>query len=289
MTPTPQEMHALAHERFLANPNKCYQRHIRELYAEVEGRVPPCNEECYKRKGKCPHLEGYTVRQISRAEAASVILKYEWLQTLGRGITACYGLFSPEGELMGANALGRMGGGVGDICGPGHENQTVCLMRGVCVPYAPKNAGSFFTSKTCKQAHTDFGWSIFFAYSDASASEFGEIYRICNWVCLGQGPGKPEDNFHTDFESPDESRIVTSYALNRDKGKKLASSLGWDESKGAVRQYLRRSGWKPIRRAAKFKYVWFEGPNRRKLQAKCRYDRCDYPRRPQTPVAPTDL
>jgi len=281
MTPTPQEMHARGRERFVADPSKCYQRHIRELYEELEGRKSPCTAECYevkvnpktghKKYGSCPHLEGYTVREITRDEAESIILKYEWLQSMGRGVQACYGLFSAEGELMGANCLGRMGGGVGDICGPGYENKTVCLMRGVCVPHAPKNAGSFFTSQTCEKAHADFGWSIFFGYSDSAAGEIGQIYKSCNWVCLGQGPGKPEGSFHTDFQSPDGSRIVTSYDLNHDKKKKLASSLGWDESKGPVRQYLRRSGWKPIRRAAKTKFVWFEGPDRGKLGAKCRF------------------
>ena len=85
--------HAEARRRFFADPTKCYQRHIRELYEELEGRVSPCSADCYN---KCSHLDGYTVKQITREQAETIILKYEWLagdpmnkSPMGRGISAC--------------------------------------------------------------------------------------------------------------------------------------------------------------------------------------------------------
>lgn len=145
------EAHSMARQRFDADPSKCYQRHIREVWEELEGRRSPCTDEC--RKG-CPHFQKAEreVRKITTDEAASLVLKYEWLAAdpktkspLGRGIETCYGLFL-RGELIGANCFGTMGGKVGDICGPAYADKTGYLMRGVCAHYAPMHAASFFTS-----------------------------------------------------------------------------------------------------------------------------------------------
>jgi hypothetical protein len=275
--------HAIARERFKLEPSKCYQRHIRELYAELEPREP------------LPSLDGAYVKEISRDQAASIILKYEWLTgdprnkaPLGRGNEAYYGLWL-ESELIGANALGRSGGTIGDICGLGYADQTVGLHRGACVHYAPKNAASFFTAETCKKAQRDRGWSIFFAYSDThNASEVGTIYQACNWFYLGEDLGRAEGSFHANFISPDGTRKITSYQLNHDKERKIARELGWNESKGPVRTWLKRSpsedgaGWTQENEYTKKKWCWFEGTpsEKRRLKNACRYDLdLPYPKR----------
>ena len=261
-TPSIAEMHSKALVRFKANPDKCYQRHLRELWDEAENR---------------PHLEslkGARVARISRKEAESVILKYEWLagnpnnkSPMGYGIKAYYGLLL-DGELLGAACLGVAGGQVGNICGSAEINKTISIVRGACVPHAPKNAGSFFVTYVCKQAYHDFGWQIFFAYSDADAGEIGTIYQAAGWTFLGV---RANSGNHYDYLSPDGSRLIKSHALNHDPKRKILLSLKWPpcpihglKPKRCsqcipMRRWLRGLGWKEIANKPKTVWVWFEG------------------------------
>ena len=258
--------HNEALRRYKIEPTKCYQRHIREVWGELEGRPT------------LPSLAGARVEQISRHEAADIILKYEWLQTLGRGVSAYYGLRMPDGELVGASCWGKMGGAVGNICGPEFSDKTICLMRGACAPHAPQNSASFFTRNACRQAYKDFGWEITFAYSDTKdAGEIGTVYQACGWYYLGEGIGS---NVHTDFLSPDRSRKITSYALNhQDERYSLMRSLGWTPEVGAMRPWLDLQGWTRIICPKKKKWAWFEGPRKGLVKSKCRHPFLPYPKR----------
>jgi hypothetical protein len=91
---TLQYMHSLARERFKADPSKAYQRHIRELYADVDNRETITS------------LDNATVEQITNQEAASIILQFEWLQRMGSGTKVCYGL-KIDGELLGVACFGN--------------------------------------------------------------------------------------------------------------------------------------------------------------------------------------
>lgn len=274
--------HAEALRRFRVDPSKCYQRHIREVWSVIDDKHSPCTEACKK---SCAHLpkEKREVKRITTEEAAAVILKYEWLAAnsnnkspLGRGVEACYGLFL-DGELIGANCLGRMGGKVGDICGPHYADKTGYLMRGACAHYAPMHAASFFTSTTCKLARKDMGWSVFFAYSDTEdASECGTIYQACGWYYIGSDLGRGNGSHHSDYLSPDGNRIITSYQLNHDgKDRNVLRSLGWTpDIDMPMRKWLRDvAGWKEIRRYGKKKWVTFVGTDKDKkeMMAVCRY------------------
>jgi hypothetical protein len=261
-----ETMHEIAKSRFVAEPTKCYQRHIRELYSEVEMREHIAS------------LKGAVVERITRARAATIILKYEWLRTLGSGVRAYYGL-KIDGELLGAVCLGTMGGDIRNICGEEYADKTVCLMRGACVPHAPKNAASFLIRHACRLAFKDFGWCVFFAYSDSDAGEIGTVYQASNWYFIGEGLGRPVKSYHTDYESPDGKVIVSSYKLNHDKRRTFVRSLGWDASKGPMRPYIESLGWKPIKRYGKKKWAWFEGPDKDKLKKACRYAFLPYPKR----------
>jgi hypothetical protein len=255
-----QQAHEEARKRFLVDPSKCYQRHIRELWAELEPRET------------LPSLKGATVSQINREQAESIILKYEWLagdprnkNPLGRGVQAYYGLWL-NGELLGANCLGRIGGGVGNICGK-YLKQTGYLMRGACVPHAPKNAASFMTRYTCMTARKDCGWKVFFAYSDThDAAEMGTIYQACGWYFLGEGLGRLSKSGHLDFLSPDKDEIITSYMLNHGTADERIKGMGWTGKKGEKRQTLKQKGWTVLRRMDKKKWAWFEGTQTEKLK-----------------------
>ena len=287
-----KQMHDLARERFKLDPSKCYQRHIRELYADVD------NRETIK------SLDGATVERITNAEAAGVILKYEWLQRMGSGTKACYGL-KLDGKLLGAACFGngtyseaRM------ICIPHWKkglsraeersliatekqarvyiDKTVSLMRGACVPWAPKNSASFLIRKACKQAYKDFGWQCFFAYSDEAAGEIGTVYQASNWHYLGQNLGRKKPG-HSDYRKG--HNTINTYALSGKGGDKLLRSLGWTPEQGKKRTWLRNSGYTCVRtnHSDKHKWVWFEGSDRarKRLRAICRYDFKEYPKRPK--------
>ena len=273
--PDLQALHAIARLRFAQDPSKCYQRHIREVHSEIEGRE------------QLPSLSGAVVERISREDAELIILKYEWLAAdprkkcpMGAGVQACYGL-KLNGELLGAVIFGTMGGNIRLICGEEYAGRTVCLMRGACVPHAPKNAASFLIRHACRLAFEDFGWCIFFAYSDPDAGEIGTVYQASNWFYIGEGCGRPCGSYHADYESPDKETIVSSYKLNHDKERKFMRSLGWSKEKGPMRPYLESLGWRPIKSLGKKKWVWFEGDRKgtRELKQRCRYPFLPYPKR----------
>jgi hypothetical protein len=263
-------MHQVAGERFQSKPGKCYQRHIRELYGQHEGR------------DRLTSLDDACVERISNQEASALILKYEWKQTMAQSTRACYGL-KIEGELIGVACFAAMGGPIRNICGVEYADRAICLARGACVPHAPKNAGSFLVRWACRQSRLDFGWQIFFAYSDFDANEVGQIYQAVGWKYLGAGLGRGEESFHINWKSPDGVRTITSNTLNHDKGKRFFRSLGWNEKKGDPREYIHHLGWTPIRQKAKGKYVWFEGTpaERDFLESQCRYPFLNYPKRKQ--------
>ncbi len=281
-----QIMHDAAGQHFKKNPLKCYQRHIRELYATVECRKP------------LPSLEGAIVERISFADAKSIIIKYEWLRTMGMGTGACYGL-KIQNELIGVACFGRIG--VKKICGTDSDEQqhflkkTAYLMRGACVPHAPKNAASFLIRKSCFLARKDFGWQIFMAYSDHDAGEIGTVYQASNWFYLGTALCQTNANHkHSDFRSPDGKTIWSSYKINhhrvqlvRDINAQRKSEGHSDdlapEEKGFFRPWLLKHGWTEIihRSNRKGVYVWFEGTpeERNYLKSRIRYKIYPYPKR----------
>jgi hypothetical protein len=268
------ELHDIAKQRFYSDTSKCYQRHIRELHGEREQRT------------QIPNLDGAVVERIPNAEAKEIIERYEWLRKMGSGTIACYGL-KINGELLGVACFGKMGQKISQIC-EGTPNETaelaqatVCLQRGACVPHAPKNAASFLIRKACRLRSLEFGWKIFFAYSDSAAGEVGTVYQASNWFYIGTGLGRPKGSFHTDYTSPDQKTVLTSYAINHNRLKLMKKYKC--PSNIPFRQFLTRNGWTQIRHysGAKGKYVWFEGSGREKetLKSQCRYPFLPYPKR----------
>ncbi len=245
--------HQIARERFRLNPVKCYQRHIREVHAEIEQR------------NQIDSLQDAKVIPISKVEASKIILRYEWLGTLGRGASAFYGL-RLDGELLGAICFG-----VGasqearNICGRKYIPKTICLMRGACVPWAPKNAASFLIRHACRQAYKEHGFHIFFAYSDPAAGEIGTVYQAANWHYVGQGLGRRKGDVHLDWIGPDGTIVSSHHKKLRTKRDMFAL------------------GYRPMPAIPKRKYVWFEGSptERQRMRSLCRYPLLPYPKKSQ--------
>ena len=232
---------------------KAYQREIREQYQRDEPRQQMQN------------LRNCRVEQITSEQAKQVILKYEWLGTMGRSV-ATYGLWTPDDELIGASVFGWPSAVQSrDICGVEHRELAICLERGACVHWAPPNAASFLISQSVKQASRDHGWLIFYAYADPEAGEIGTVYQACNWLYIGQGVGRTPGRLREDWLLPDGS-VLTSRSL-RHKKMKRTDALAM--------------GWTPVYKHPKHKYVHFEGTKvqRRSLLAALRYPQQGYPKR----------
>ena len=243
-------LHEEARRRFGLDPSKAYQRYIREVHSELHSDLAETPGEGFS-------LSDSYVEEVSRDEAASIILKYEWLQTLPMGLICSYGLKSSSGHLLGVVCFSKIGGKPGSLC-TSPLASSVCLARGACIHSAPKNSASYLIRKACKMASKDYGWNVFFAYSDSDAGEIGTVYQASNWLYLGFSLGRGARGYHSDYRSPDGLCIITSYAINHDKKRILASSLGCPEGT-PLRRHLVQNGWKKIKRYGKSKWVWFEG------------------------------
>jgi hypothetical protein len=115
-------------------------------------------------------LGGYAVETISKSSAEPVILRYEWLGAIGRA-TIFVGLVSPTRELHGVACFGYgPAGPIRKLIG----DPALCLERGACVHYAPRNAASYLITHACKLVYRLTGTPRFFAYGDPMA---GEIWR----------------------------------------------------------------------------------------------------------------
>lgn len=219
-----------------------YQRAIREVLAILEPFPNPPSSMA----------EAY-VTAISREQAASIILKYEWLGTMGRP-QACYGLwFDVQGApaLAGAICFGLTGGSRASyVCGTAYSDQSVALERGACVHWAPRNAASWFVSKAVASAAREHGWKVFYAYSDPAANEIGTIYQACNWLYLGVGPGHGPTR--ETWMRPDGITVSSRTLRYRNLTSTQAMAQGW--TKKVV--------------PARGKYVWFEGsaPFKRRMR-----------------------
>src|SRR6476646_7015434 len=106
---------------------QAFQRSIRE---EMGAQFP---------RASIFSLSEYSVESISREDARPIIMRYEWLGTIGRS-TMFVGLLGPTREIEGVACFGYgPAGNIRKLIGA----PALCLERGACVHYAPRNAASF--------------------------------------------------------------------------------------------------------------------------------------------------
>ncbi len=217
-----------------------HQRLMREREAELDPRAVAAS------------LAGYSVEVISRAAAEPLILRYEWLRTMGQAHTFI-GLLSPDRDLQGVAAFGP--GPAGDIRkllgGP-----ALCLERGCCCHYSPPNSASFLISEGCKLVYRLTGITLFHGYGDPHAGEFGSVYQACNWVFLGQGlngrAGKTRRYFMLPpGADPSDPSVWKSTRCLRRNGQRMTFA---DAT---------RAGWTIASRSAKFVYAMNYGRDRK--------------------------
>jgi hypothetical protein len=233
-----------------------HQRAIREAEAARDPRPP------------MPTLAGCSVVPVTIAEAAAVILRYEWLGTMPTRPRACYGLRTAAGEIAGAVVFGDGPGTASrNVCGPEWRARAVALERGACVHWAHEHAGSFLVAGACRAAAAAEGWRVFFAYADPAAGEAGVIYRACGWRWLGASVGRGQ-RWRYVFTAPNGRRVSDRAWLAHRK------------RSGRTPAELFALGWTKQRIAERSKFVGFYGPKRERIAAEraLRYPVLPYPR-----------
>ncbi len=137
-----------------------------------------------------PHLDvkRAEVRPVSWRLAEQIILKYEWLGTMGR-TSMHFGIFFGSycaGVCCVATSAGLAGMYVHREFGI-EASELLALARGACVHWAPSGTNSKLVSWTCRLLSKEKRGKIVIAYSDTDAGEIGTIYQACNWVYIGRG------------------------------------------------------------------------------------------------------
>jgi hypothetical protein len=203
-------------------------------------------------------MRGYTVEEIDADAARPIIMTYEWLGTIGRS-TIFVGLISPTRELEGVACFGH---GPSTAIRRVIGSPALCLERGACVHWAPKNAASFLITKACKLVYEKTGGdkhgstAIFYAYADPMAGEYGGVYQACGWVYLGQGldNGKTREKRRRVLPPGGDPNDITQWKTTRIL-RRAGNDMGYDEALAA--------GWRIEWFGAKHVYAIHVGRYRR--------------------------
>jgi hypothetical protein len=194
-------------------------------------------------------LDGCTVEEISYQQAASIILPYEWWGTMSR-TRLHYGLWSPDGELIGAECLGGVYSGRALV--PGAIE--MILQRGACVYWKPPGAPSFLIKRALLLAYRDHKVEIVRAYADRRADEIGQIYQYLGWHYIGLGRGHGDERVEWHMKDRPADQWVTSRNLGHQ------GYVG----KGAWAR-ARTEGWESRKAPAKHEFMRLTGPRVGKL------------------------
>jgi len=152
-------------------PGKAHQRIIRELAAAADGAP------------RAVDIGTAQVRPITTAEAATIILEYEWLATMPAVSRYSFGLFF-DGQLGGAVVYGdEYGESLGVWQRYGFDGRIIALLRGACTHWAHPHSASKLIRRSMKLLPKPY--TVVTATVDASAGEIGTIYQACGFDYVG--------------------------------------------------------------------------------------------------------
>lgn len=226
-----------------------------------------------------PHLDikRAIVKPVSRRLAEQIILKYEWLGTMGAGTNYFYGIFFGlycAGVCCfgvgsgGANVNAHMEWGV-------DRRELAYLARGANVHWSPKGANSKLVSWACRLLGKDTGAKIAIAYSDTDAGEIGTIYQACNWTCVGSGSSTRQ------WVAPNGRVYDQKHPSN------LRSRDGDVRPRIHYVKALRDAGWTEQASNPKYRYVYVLDKSDKRLVDLVESKRVPYPKR-ASEVTPGD-
>lgn len=162
---------------------KAHQRIIREKIASEESNDLFSNDWVNINRD----IKNSVIKPITNKEAKEIILKYEWLGTMGTSTRFCYGIFF-DGNLAGVACYGELGAVAFShykkTVGENYYNKGIILNRGACVHWAHEHSGSKLISASLKEIKKK-GYKFVVAYADSEAGEIGTLYQATNWYYIG--------------------------------------------------------------------------------------------------------
>lgn len=234
-------------------PEICWQKQIRDKYMQEGSLV------------ENPNLKAAIVRKVKRKLAEQIVLKYEWLGTMGINSNMFYGIFfenfcagvacyQPTGyAIPGITKLLKVTGA-----------EATYLSRGACVHWAPKGTNSKLISMSLK-FEKKRGKKIAIAYSDPNAGEIGTVYQATNWIYLGPGVKNIE-------LVSSEGKIYTNAGFTtwcKDHRKKPSKAMA----------LFFKNGWKKQMSNPKYRYVYILDKSDKALIERVESMRQPYPKR----------
>ncbi|WP_109486270.1 hypothetical protein [Occallatibacter savannae] len=226
---------------------KCHQREIRES-------APPEPDEDIKR-ALAQDFAHACVREITHEQARPLILKYEWLRSMGSG-RKWFGLFFGE-HLGGCEGFGATGGTRvwESVAGVEHADRVCELVRGTCLPWTPKNSASWLIRRACEQMAELYNKNLFIAYATESAGECGVIYSSLNWQYAGYT--RAAQVFVLDGKIHD-SRQISGLARDR-RGHKQGEPMRYRRTWAEQKQLLTDQGAVFLPGERKHKFIGLYG------------------------------
>lgn len=215
-----------------------------------------------------PHLnvKQAVIRSVSRKLAEHIILKYEWLGTMGKS-TYHYGIF--YGDYCAGVCCVAVGGDTAGVYS--HRPfkiepiELATLVRGACVHWAPIGSNSKLVSWTCRLLAKETRCKIVLAYSDTDAGEIGTIYQACNWIYIGKGASTRQ------WVAPNDRVFDMKLPYNM----KIAQGGTRKQSADA----LRRAGWHEQDSNPKHRYISILDRSDLALVQRVEQMRLPYPKR----------
>lgn len=194
---------------------KCHQRIIREQAA-------PEPDENIKRE-LARTFDHASVREIDYETAKPLILKYEFLRSMGSA-RWFVGLYFGE-HLAGVEGFGATAGTRVAESVAGVENASrVCeLVRGCCKHWAHPHSASWLISRACQMMAEKYGKNLVIAYADERGGEIGTIYSSVNAIYTGRT--NPAQQFKTPDGKVHDSRQVSGLARDRRGGVLIDSRI----------------------------------------------------------------
>lgn len=202
-------------------------------------------------------LEGYDVRPIDYQTAMDTVVRNHYLHRRCP-CSMAFGLFKGD-DLMGVVTYGVPCSStlLKGICGEDEMHNVYELNRLWIHPDVPKNAASYFVSRTLRQLDKE----IVVSFADTSVGHVGYVYQASNFLYCG---------LSAKFKDPKVRGMEHMHHATYAHGMTMAQVR---ETYGEENVYY-------VERPRKHRYVYFNAPKKRKkaLRKKLRYKVLPYPK-----------
>lgn len=232
---------------------KAWQRKIREQ-REAESLDSDLFGAWWK--SETYSLDHCVVEQINSKDAASIILKYEWLGTMPPFAWRCFGLRHKDSLLAASVFVALKNGNVPYTL---FHHRSVALVRGASVHWAPTNAASKLTQgalRLIEVSSPEMDFAV--AFVDSEAGEIGTIYQACGWHFLGWTTARRWEAPNGTTFNPSHHRNLAWNRHGRGAGRKVTP-----QDVKAMQAQLIAAGWRIVVAGKRGRYAAVLKSNRR--------------------------